>query len=147
MRCILLIGHSFKANGTVLWASRSTLKFQEGTKDPFCYLLSQLGIDVSVSFSTRPTLPYSWHEFWRPQSAPIRPWNFDVSIDQFRSIKTHLNNRLHHEALGNTHRVYGVNLDIERDLPVSWSLIEILSVNKHWVIAWEYTLALHMTAA
>ena len=60
-----LTGHSFEAIGTVLWASRSKLHFQ-GTKESF--LLSSFSAwhkkkNISVSFSTRQTLPDNLHEF------------------------------------------------------------------------------------
>ena len=36
-----------------------------------------------------------------------------------------------------TYAFFRDNWKIKRDLPVSWSLIEILSVTKHWGIAWD----------
>ena len=33
--------------------------------------------------------------------------------------------------------MFDYNWKIKRDLPVSWSLIEILSVTKHWGITWD----------
>ena len=42
---------------------------KKGRRSSFCYLLSQLDIDISVSFSVRPTMQNNFHEFWRSLSA------------------------------------------------------------------------------
>lgn len=48
--------HSFEANGTVFRPQEADCNPKKRPRNSFSYLLSQFGLDISVSFNTRPTL-------------------------------------------------------------------------------------------